>query len=38
MQTSQTTMFKSWGFHVAIELKINLNRLNPHMRSTYNPE
>jgi len=25
MQTSQTTMIKSWGFHVALEIKIYLN-------------
>jgi hypothetical protein len=25
MHTSQTTMIKSWGFHVALEIKINLN-------------
>ena len=26
MQTSQTIMIKSWGFHVAKEIKIDLNR------------
>ncbi len=25
IQTSQTTIIKSWGFHVALEIKINFN-------------
>jgi len=30
MHTPQTTMIKSWGFHVALEIKIYLNTWNEH--------